>query len=206
LDQIARQLFAILAALGGFGLFGAGIITSFILVPFASDLMMVGMTARNNDLLLYYAAMAAAGSVSGSLLLDLIFRKGGESKLAKHLPPRRFDYIKRKVSSHAGPAIVIAALAPPPFPYSPFIMAAAALQYPRVRLLVIIGVSRLVRYLIVGLLAIRFGQRILQLAEHPAVHIAVILLIVLAVAGSVVSIYKWVKRSRNVQPSSSHSG
>jgi membrane protein YqaA with SNARE-associated domain len=201
LDQIARQLFALFIALGGFGLLGAGVLTSFIFVPFGHDLLMVALTARNTERMLFYAAMSAAGSVLGALLVDLVFRKGGESGLAKRLPPKRLDYIKRKVSTKGGPAIALAALVPPPFPYSPFIMAASALQYPRKKLLAIIGIFRLIRFMGLGLLAIYFGSRILRLAEHPVVQIGVLGLIVLAIAGSAISIYRWVKGSRKAERS-----
>ena len=36
---------------------------------------------------------------------------------------------------NAGQALAIASLVPPPFPFTAFVMAAAALQYPRKRLL-----------------------------------------------------------------------
>ncbi len=199
MEQFARELFAFFIALGGFGLLGAGIVTSLVFVPFGHDLLMVALTARRSDLLLYYTLMSAAGSVAGAYLIDLLFRRSGESGLARHLPPRRLDYLKQKISAHGGPAIAVACLAPPPFPYSPFLMAASALQYPRRKLLVIVGVSRGVRFLAMGLLALWFGSRILALAEHPAAQITVIALVVLAVVGSALSIYRWVKRSRRVE-------
>lgn len=199
MDQIARHLFVFFAALGGFGLLGVGVLTSFILVPFGHDLLMVAMTARHRNLMFYYAAMSAAGSVIGALLIDLVFRKGGESRLVKQLPPKRLDYIKRKVSASAGPAIALAALVPPPFPYSPFIMAASALQYPRKKLLALIGIFRMIRFSALGALAVIFGPRILRMAEQPAVQIVVVALLVLAIVGSALSIYRWVKRSRRIE-------
>lgn len=201
MDQIVRQLFAFFIAAGGFGLLGVGVLTSFVFVPFGHDLLMVALTARKTELMLYYAGMSAAGSVLGALLIDLVFRKGGESGLAKRLPPKRLDYIKRKVSTKAGPAIALAALVPPPFPYSPFIMAASALQYPRKKLLAIIGVSRMVRFLGLGLLALFFGSRIIDMAENPVIQIGVVAMTVLAIAGSAISIYRWVKRSRKAERS-----
>lgn len=199
MDHIARQLFVFFAALGGFGLLGVGVVTSFLFVPFGQDLLMVALTARKHDVMLYYAAMSTAGSVLGALLIDVVFRKGGESKLARQLPPKRLEYIKRKVSNKAGPAIAMAALVPPPFPYSPFIMAASALQYPRKKLVAIIAVCRMIRFLGLGLLALWFGRRILDMADHPAVVGSVVGLLVLTIVGSALSIYHWVKRSRKVE-------
>ena len=192
-------MFIFFAALGGFGLLGVGVLTSFIFVPFGHDLLMVAMTARNREMMLYYAAMSTAGSVLGAYLIDVVFRKGGEIKLARQLPPKRLDYIKRKVSTKAGPAIALAAIVPPPFPYSPFVMAASALQYPRRKLLAIIAVFRLIRFLVLGTLAVWFGSRIIAMAEQPWVQLSVIALLVVSIAGSVLSVYRWVKRSRKVE-------
>lgn len=199
MERFARHLFALFVALGGFGLVGAGIVTSFVFVPFGHDLLMVALTARQPGLMLYYALMSAAGSVAGAMLIDLVFRKGGESRLARQLPARRLDYLKRKVSANAGPAIALGCLAPPPFPYSPLLMAASALQYPRRKLLAIVAICRTARFLALGGLALWFGGRIMRLAAHPAVHLSVIALVVLTIVAATLSIVHWVRSSRKVE-------
>jgi membrane protein DedA with SNARE-associated domain len=75
-------------------------------------------------------------------------------------------------------------------------MAAAALQYPRARLLAAVGVSRMVRFTVLGLLALRFGERILQWFKNPVVQGVLIGLIIVCTVGSVVSVYGWIKRSK----------
>jgi hypothetical protein len=86
---------------------------------------------------------------------------------------------------------------PPPFPFTPFVAAAAAFQYPRKKLLGIIAAARLVRFSIEGGLAIVFGRHILALAQTPAIRWFIIGLIVVSIGGSALSIYSWVKRSRS---------
>ena len=61
----------------------------------------------------------------------------------------------------------MASLAPPPFPFTAFVMAAAALQYSRLRLLAVVGITRLVRFMLLGALAMRFGERILKWGKNP---------------------------------------
>ncbi len=170
--------------------------SSFLVMPLGNDLLVIALTAQKHSHMPFYALMATAGSVLGCFIIDLVFRKGGEETLGKHVPKKRLDYIKCKMEKRAGWALVVAALMPPPFPFTPFVAAAAAFEYPRHKLLSIIGAARLVRFAIDGALAIAFGKRILSLAESPVVQWVVILLIVLAIGGSAFSIYRWIQRSR----------
>ncbi len=110
--------------------------------------------------MLYYAGMSTIGSVLGCLLVDVVLRRAGEKGLEHYLPLKRIGYIKGKVEKNAVWALVVASIAPPPFPFTPFIMAAAALQYPRIRLLAVTGVARMARFTALGVLALLFGRDI----------------------------------------------
>ena len=165
-------------------------------MPLGNDLLMVALTARHNARLPYYAAMATAGSVIGCLIMDLIARKGGEQGLEKTLGGKRTEYVKRKVRKNAGWALAVASLMPPPFPFTPFVIAAAALEYPRRKLLSVIAITRLVRFSVEGVLAIVFGKRILQWAGSRTFQYAVVFLIVVAVLASVLSVLSWVRKSK----------
>jgi membrane protein YqaA with SNARE-associated domain len=193
----ARYLFVLFVHLGGFGQFVLGVLdSSFLFMPLGNDLLMVALSARKHELMLYYAAMATVGSVLGCWLLDAVVRKHGEEGLEKYVSRRRLEYVKKKVTKSAGWALTFASLMPPPFPFTPFVAASAALQYPRKRLLIVIGITRMLRFTAVGWLAILFGRRILRWARSPIVEYAVLALIVVCVAGSIVSVVTWIKRSR----------
>jgi len=188
---------------GGPGLLVLGILdSSFLFAPLGNDLLVVAMTARAHSVakMLYYSAMSTAGSVLGCLLVDVVLRNAGEHGLEKHLPRRRFDYVKRKVQASAPWALVLASLAPPPFPFTPIVMAAAALQYPRGRMLAMVGAARMVRFTGLGVLALLIGRRVLKWAENPVLQGFLIGLIVLCAVGSVISVYGWIKRSRRASP------
>jgi len=92
--------------------------------------------------MLYYAAMSTVGSVLGCSTIDVTLRLLGAHGLEKHLPARRLKRVESKVRDNAGKALAIASLAPPPFPFTAFVMAAAALQYWRKRLLAVVVPSR----------------------------------------------------------------
>ncbi len=198
MKTLIAPIFKVLSHLGGFGLLGLGVLDSSFMffVPFGNDLLMIAMSARHHSRLPYYALMAAAGSVLGCLITDLVFRKGGEAGLERYVPGRRLDYIKRQFGKKAGWTLALASLIPPPFPFTPFVAAAAALKYPRRRLLAVIGASRFTRFTIEGLLAVWLGRDILKLADSRLMVGVVVSLIVVAVVGSAVSAYSWVKKSR----------
>ena len=192
-------ILAFVLKFGGLGLFAVGVLdSSFLFVPWGNDLLVVAMTARHPHVtrMLYYAAMSAAGSVLGCLLIDLTLRPLGAKGLERHLSARRLKSVRSKVGKNAGRALAVASLAPPPFPFTALVMAAAALQYSRPRMLTIIAVTRAVRFTVLGVLALRFGRHILQWAHNPIVQGFLVSLIAFCVVGSAVSVYGWIRKSR----------
>jgi membrane protein DedA with SNARE-associated domain len=157
----------------------------------------VVLSARNHEWWPYYALMAALGSVVGCATTDWVGRKGGEKGLEKRLSKRRLQFFEKRVQASSGVALAVASLAPPGFPlFSPVVLIAAALKYPRFKLLTIVGVCRFIRFSIEGLLGIRFGRRILRVANSPEAQHAVTLVIVVSLIGSAWAIYSWTRSSR----------
>lgn len=183
--------------IGWIGLILLGILdSSFLFMPLGNDLLIVALTARRPAMLPFYAAMATLGSVCGCLLVDLVSRKAGEAGLENYASGKRLDYVKRKVKKSAAWALGLAALMPPPFPFTVFVIAAGAFQYPRKKMLSVIALARLVRFSLIGLLSVFYGKSILRLGTTPAMRYAIIGLVVISIGGSAFSIYKWVKQSR----------
>lgn len=192
-----RQLLMFVLHLGLFGPLVLGVLdSSFLFMPLGNDLLIVALTARHRDQLPIYVAMAACGSTLGVFLLDLLARKGGEEGVKKMTSKRRFDYLRKKVGERAGWAIVIGCMAPPPFPFTLVVAVASALGYPRLRLLMLVFGTRIVRFTLVGLLAIWLGHRVLQVAKTPAFVWSMVAFIVICALGSGLSIASWVRRSR----------
>jgi membrane protein YqaA with SNARE-associated domain len=195
--SIASAVFAAVLKFGGVGLLVIGILdSSFLIAPWGNDLLVVVMTARHPSTLymIYYAAMSTVGSVLGCLVIDLTLRPLGAKGLEAHLSPRRLKRVQRKMEQNASLALALASLAPPPFPFTAFVMAAAALQYSRVRLLAVVGATRLLRFAVLGVLALRFGERIMKWGQNRPVQGVMIGLIVFSIVGSAVSVYGWMRR------------
>jgi membrane protein YqaA with SNARE-associated domain len=183
------------------GLLLLGIIdSSFLLfLPLGNDLLLVALTARNHSHLLYYVLMATAGSVLGSAFTDWVSRKGGEEGLEKRVSRSRLSYVQGQVKKRAGLALAFASIMPPPFPFTAFIIVAAALKYPRAKLLGIVGAARLARFLVEALLARHYGKSILEHAETPLVQGFIFAIVVISVLGTAWSLYKWAKSSNRAR-------
>jgi membrane protein YqaA with SNARE-associated domain len=198
LRSFVRPIVVFLATLGGFGIFLLGIAdASLLFLPLAIDILVVVLSARHHDLWPYYAAMAALGSVVGCFTTDWIGRKGGEKGLERHLSKRRLLFFQKRVQASSGPALALAAVAPPGFPlFSPTVLIASALKYPRAKLLSIVGVFRFIRFSAEGLLAIYFGRRILRLVDSPIAQHIITAVIVISLLGSAWAVITWTRSSR----------
>jgi membrane protein YqaA with SNARE-associated domain len=194
--QILRGLAVFLFSLGGIGLLLLGILdSSFLFMPLGNDLLVIALTAAHRNRMLYYVLMATAGSVAGVDFTRWVSAKGGK-EIEGGNKSKRIAYVERKVHEKGGIAIATAALMPPPFPFTPFIIVAAALQFPRRKMLAIVAGSRGLRFAIDGSLALIYGRKIIDMAKSPYVQDFIIALVVISTAGSGYSIYNWVRKSR----------
>jgi membrane protein YqaA with SNARE-associated domain len=192
-----RHFLSLFLSFGAFGLIILGILdSSFLFLPFGNDLLLVILVARDHSRAPLYAAAAAAGSAIGVFLLDLVARKGGEEGLERLVSRKRFEYLKARMRQRAGPALFIACLAPPPFPFTAVVAAASAFQYPRRRFLAVIAASRLVRFVIVSIAAIAVGRRVLRFINSEGFVWFMGVFSVIYVVGSVISVVGWIRRAR----------
>jgi len=192
-----QHLYFLLAHLGVWGLVIMGVLdSSFLFMPLGNDLLVIGLTSQHPHRLWLYAPMAALGSVLGCVLTDLVVRRQGEEGLEKLAGKKRMDYLKKKIGERAAFTLALASLAPPPFPFTPFVAAASAFEYPRRKMFSVIGASRVVRFFAVGLLAVFFGKRILAIAKSPIFEGVVLAILALFVVGSGFSGMKWRKRAK----------
>jgi hypothetical protein len=92
--------------------------------------------------------------------------------------------------------VAIGSMIPPPFPFTVLFSAAAVFQYPRTKLYAILGVMRVVRYAVIGLLARHYGRHLIRIFDSPGFKAFIIGLIVVSVAGSGWTVYKWLRGTR----------
>ena len=197
MNHILRAVGVFFFSLGGFGLLLLGLLdSSFLFMPLGNDLLVVALTAARPSRMFYYVVMATVGSVLGVDFTRWVSAKGGRKGIEGDHKSKRIAYVESKVREHGGIAIATAALMPPPFPFTPFIIVASALQYPRRKMLLIIAGCRGLRFVIEGSLALLYGRRIIRMAQSPYVQGFIIALVVISMVGSGLSIYNWIRKSR----------
>jgi membrane protein YqaA with SNARE-associated domain len=187
-----------LAFLLGFGVVGMGILalldsTFFFYLPFALDAIFIILTSKHRDMMPIYALIIIAGSIIGCALTYLVMREASKETIEKTIPKRKFNRVKKKVEHGGFFGLVIASLLPPPFPFTPFVIAAAVSDLPVKRTFAAILVGRSIRYFGEGVLALLLGSQILQLLEAPAFKFFMLALFTVAIIGTGISIYKWLK-------------
>ncbi len=193
---IGRALFRA----GGLGILTLGVFDSSpLVVPLGNDLLVLALSARYHDRMLYYAVMATLGSLIGCLVTVWLSRKGG-ARLQKVAPGRKLRSIEAYVQQHAAWTLVAASLLPPPFPFTPVVAAAAAFQYPEKKLFSYVGAGRFLRFVIEGALAIHYGRWIIRQARSPVLEDSMIALIVISIIASVISVRQWNAKGKRPAP------
>jgi membrane protein YqaA with SNARE-associated domain len=172
---MARSVRLWIYRLGGLGFIPLGLLdNSVIPLPGSMDVLTIFLSARNEQLWLYYALMATVGSVIGGFLTYRLARKGGKETLARTFPPKKLEKVYKIFERWGLGAIAIPALLPPPMPMVPFLFAAGAMQYPVRKFLLALALGRLVRYTLLAFLAARYGRQMLAFISqhgHPALLI-----------------------------------
>jgi len=192
---IIRIIVRALFRAGGLGLLTLGAFDSSpLVVPFGNDLLVLALSARYHERMLYYAVMATLGSLIGCLATVWVSRKSGPH-LKKIVSGKHLGSIHKQVQKRAGWTLVVASLLPPPFPFTAIVAAAAAFKYPRNKLFSFVGAGRFVRFVIEGALAIHYGRWIIRQARSPILEDVMIALIVISICASVISIYQWTEKN-----------
>jgi membrane protein YqaA with SNARE-associated domain len=131
-----------------------------------NDLLLIELAIQHPARMVLYALMAAAGSVLGCVLLYFIARKGGEAFFHKKAGARA-EVIRHAVEQNGFLGMLVAALLPPPTPFKFFVLAAGVFEVPLWSFTSAITLARLIRYLGIGYLAIRYGNDALPfLGQH----------------------------------------
>jgi membrane protein YqaA with SNARE-associated domain len=184
------------------GIFGllllSALDSSFLVLPFGNDLLLVALVSSNRNSLVWiaYVMVSAIGSVVGVLVVDLIMRKAGEKGLERFVSQRRIEKLKSKLKNKAGITVFIATLIPPPFPFTPAVMTASALQTPRGKLFSAVFFGRLLRFGIEAVLALYFGRQVIGFINSDVVSYIVYGMIGIGVVLSTLSVLKWLHRNK----------
>ena len=186
----AASVWTTLRRWGGPGLLLIGVIdSSFIPTLGSLDIFNALLAARHKDLWWYYALMSTAGSVIGAYLMYHLASTAGTGWLQKRLGASRVARVDCMLEKYGVAAVVIAVLAPPPFPSSPFFVAAGALKFPIRKFVATVLGGRAFRYLLVAWISSHYSRRIIRIFRHPQQYLPISIgitaaLVLLAVAAA----------------------
>lgn len=162
LARYTAFLWGLLKPLGAWGVFAiAALDGSFLGLPL--DPVVASYVYTNRPRFLLYIFMASAGSVVGSIVIYLIGYTGGETLLRKRIPPERFAKIHGAFEKHPFWALMFPAMLPPPTPFKLFVLAAGVTEMQFGHFVLAIFAGRVVRFLAISLLTLKFGPEIIQI-------------------------------------------
>nr|WP_246301753.1 VTT domain-containing protein [Granulicella arctica] len=171
-----------------FGIWGVGAIAvvDAAAIPMPLDAMVVDYVIHDHARAVLYCLMAALGSAAGSLLPYYLGRAGGELFLLKRINRERYEKLRDRFEKQEFLAIMLPAMAPPPFPVKLFEFAAGVFEMRPVWFFSAIFLGKFVRFAAVSFVIIVFGQRILDTIagafhKHLGITLAVVGVVLLAV-------------------------
>lgn len=173
--------------LGGPSLIVLGLLdNSAIPLPGSMDVGTILLAAQRREPWIYYAVMATAGALLGGYVTYDMARKAGKEALEKRFSKATLKRVYRTFEKWGFAAVAIPAVLPPPFPMTPTLLAAGAMQYPARQFLGALAVGRAVRYTILAYLGARYGRHIVTFLNHyykPALIILIGVFVFAAIYG-----------------------
>jgi membrane protein YqaA with SNARE-associated domain len=170
--------------------------TLFFSLPFGIDAVVIILAARMGGFAWVVPLVATAGSVAGAALTFWMGVKIGEKGLQRYIAERRLDRIQQRVRTSGAIALAALDLIPPPFPFTPFVLAAGALEVAPRLFFGVLVVCRLFRFGVEAALARVYGRSILRWLDSDLFHDIVTGCIALAAVLTALSIVKVVRSAR----------
>jgi membrane protein YqaA with SNARE-associated domain len=170
--------------------------TLFFSLPFGIDASVIILAARLRGLWWIVPLLATAGSVAGAAVTFWMGGAIGERGLERWLPRKRLARVRARIHDNGAVALAVLDLIPPPFPFTPFVLAAGALDVSSRTFFITLIVCRLLRFGLEAGLALAYGARIMSWLESDLFHDIVMFFVAAAIALTVVSLVQVVRATR----------
>ena len=151
--------------LGGPGLLLLGIADNapFFSTPAGSvDVFVIALAAHQPHWWAYYVLMVTVGEVIGGYITYRISEKGGQETFEKKIGKTRAEKLYKIFEKHGFATVFVGATLPPPFPFTPVLMAAGVMQYPRKKFYSALTGGRIVRFFAEAFLGRHYGQQMIN--------------------------------------------
>jgi membrane protein YqaA with SNARE-associated domain len=170
--------------LGGLGLFIiATLDSSFLSFPQINDALIIYLSIRYPERMPYYASMTVAGSLAGCFMLYAVARKGGEVFLRRRFKAHHIDRAMRVYQRYGLLAVTVPSLLPPPTPFKIFVLLAGAASVSPWRFGTAVVIGRSVRYFGQGYLAVRYGERAVEIVRQNGAAVGIGLAVLALIIG-----------------------
>ena len=176
----------------GFWGVGAAAVLDSSSIPIPMDAILALYIWNDKRHFWLYCLMAAAGSALGGLLPYGLGRAGGELFLLKRVNQAKFERLRDRFQRQEFLAVMIPSMMPPPAPWKLFIFASGVFKMRLPDFLLAVFVGRMLRWLALSLLVLKFGPGVVDLVARHAL-VAVLLLSALAVLGFA---WWWMRKRR----------
>jgi membrane protein YqaA with SNARE-associated domain len=185
-----RTFTSYLQHLGALGLFFLAILDSSPLPTFGGpDILTAILAAAHRNPWYEYAASATAGSVLGAYLTFRIARTAGSAYLEIKFKKSKVTKFLKLFRKWGTGTLVASTAIPIPTPTSMFFAAAGVSDYPKSKFLVIVALSRAVRYSAIAFVADHYGRHFIRVLRHPTQYwgwlVLFVALTVILIAGEI---------------------
>jgi membrane protein YqaA with SNARE-associated domain len=165
--------------------------TLFFWLPFGVDAATIVYSMRGRVPWWAVALLATAGSMAGALITFWMGRKVGDAGLERFASARNLASARRRIKKKTGAgALAALSLVPPPFPFTPIVIAAGAFEVRATPFFTTLAACRFVRFGIEAYLARRYGSQTLEWIESPLVETAVLAFLLLGVVLTTVALVR----------------
>ncbi len=152
--------------------------------PGTLDVFLIVLSGSHPQSWAWYALMASAGEIMGGYFTYRVAQAGSRKALEKRIGEATAGKLYKQFEKRAFITLFTGAVLPPPFPFTPLLMAAGITQCPRKTFISALAAGRGLRYFATAWLARLYGRQMIALFARnyrPALYI----LISLAVAGGI---------------------
>jgi membrane protein YqaA with SNARE-associated domain len=156
-------------------------------VPFGVDALVIVLAAKYAEVFWIFPPLAAAVSLAAAALTYWAGRTAGYSGLPRLVPSHSLERLRSRVSKTGAGALAIAAVLPPPFPLTAFLLTCGALDVDRRRFFLVFGLLRLIRFSGAALLARQYGDRVLELLTSHELRVAGMAIVLACVTAAIAS-------------------
>ncbi len=171
IGSFLKSVYVTLIGFGAAGILGIAFLdAAFIPMPGGPDLVVMALTHNNHSMMPIYVIAAVIGSTLGCLVPYWIGRKAGEAALRVFSDEKRAR-VSGLVNRYGLWSMLAGALLPPPFPFKMLLITAGVFRVKIWQFLGAVLIGRTIRFIIEGLMAVRYGDQAASLFKeyYPAI-------------------------------------